>query len=62
MFAIAVIAGLEYVALQHGIDGFCLGLSIAAVSGLGGYNAKSIATGIASAVRSKHNGNQAMDK
>lgn len=42
--AIITIALLEYKALCLGIDGKLLGLTIAAISGLGGYELKRILT------------------
>jgi len=38
--AIICIAGLEALALAKGIDGAIMGIAIAAIAGLGGYEAK----------------------
>jgi len=37
LFAMALIAGLEAIALVMGVDGTMLSLAVAALAGLGGY-------------------------
>jgi len=38
--AIIVIAGLEFAALSHGLDGTILSLSIGTIAGIAGYHIK----------------------
>ena len=45
IFAIIVIAFLEYTALSHGIDGISISLAIGAIAGLGGYKLRDLRAG-----------------